>query len=86
MNLETTATYDRSREVFLLNSPTLESTKFWPGLLGKVSNHALIVAQLIIDGKRHGIQTFILNHRDTATHEPVAGVEVGDIGDKMALH
>ena len=30
-SLETTATYDRSTEEFIVHSPTLTSTKFWPG-------------------------------------------------------
>lgn len=85
MNLQTTATYDKKEQVFILNTPTLESVKFWPGLLGKISNHALLVALLVIDGKRYGVQTFILNHRDCKTHKPMPGVEVNDIGDKMAL-
>ena len=29
--LETTAVYDPSREEFILNTPTLTATKFWPG-------------------------------------------------------
>lgn len=29
--LETTATYDRSTQEFIINSPTLTSIKFWPG-------------------------------------------------------
>lgn len=30
--LETTATYDRSSQQFVIHSPTLTSIKFWPGL------------------------------------------------------
>jgi alkylation response protein AidB-like acyl-CoA dehydrogenase len=30
--LETTATYDKSTREFIINSPTLTSIKFWPGL------------------------------------------------------
>lgn len=29
--LETTATYDRLTKEFIIDSPTLTSTKFWPG-------------------------------------------------------
>lgn len=29
--LETTATYDPKREEFVLNTPTLTATKWWPG-------------------------------------------------------
>ena len=85
MNLETTATYDKEREVFVLNSPTLTSTKFWPGCMGHMANHALVVAQLYINGKKRGVQTFIAQIRDTETHKPMEGVVLGDIGDKFAM-
>lgn len=68
MSLETTATYDPKEQVFILNSPTLTSTKFWPGLMGRISNHALVMAQLIINGEKKGVQSFIVNHRDTSSH------------------
>jgi acyl-CoA oxidase len=29
--LETTATYDKTTQEFILNSPTVTATKFWPG-------------------------------------------------------
>ena len=36
--LETTATFDATRDEFVLHSPTLTSTKFWPGNLGANEN------------------------------------------------
>jgi len=50
--LETTATFDKENDEFILHSPTLSSTKWWPGDLGFTANHAVAHAQLIIDGKR----------------------------------
>ncbi len=29
--LETTATYDKKTQEFVVNTPTLTATKFWPG-------------------------------------------------------
>ena len=29
--LETTATYDERKQEFIMNTPTLTATKFWPG-------------------------------------------------------
>jgi len=81
--LETTATYDRSTEEFVVHSPTLTSTKFWPGGLGKTANHALVMAQLYTQGKCHGVQPFIVQIRDLKTHEPLPGITVGDIGPKF---
>uniref|UniRef100_A0A8C7NYU7 Acyl-coenzyme A oxidase n=1 Tax=Oncorhynchus mykiss TaxID=8022 RepID=A0A8C7NYU7_ONCMY len=49
--LETTATYDPATQEFVLNSPTITSIKWWPGGLGKTSNHAIVLAQLHTQGK-----------------------------------
>lgn len=49
--LETTATYDRTRKEFVIHSPTLTSTKWWPGGLGKTADHAVVIARLFIDGR-----------------------------------
>lgn len=38
--LQTIAEYDKSTQEFILNTPTLQSIKWWPGTLGKV-RHAL---------------------------------------------
>jgi alkylation response protein AidB-like acyl-CoA dehydrogenase len=39
--LETTATYDADTKEWVLHSPTLTSTKWWPGGLGKTATHAV---------------------------------------------
>ena len=49
-SLETTATYDVTSKEFIIHSPTVSSIKFWPGGLGKLSNHAVVQAQLYING------------------------------------
>lgn len=53
--LETTAIYDKERDEFVINTPKVSSTKFWPGDLGLTSTHSVVYAQLIIDGKNHGV-------------------------------
>ena len=40
--LETTATYDREAEGFIVHSPALSSTKWWPG--GDVLQHVVLVS------------------------------------------
>jgi acyl-CoA oxidase len=47
--LETTAILDKSTDEFVIHSPTLSSTKFWPGDLGRSTTHAIVFARLIID-------------------------------------
>ncbi|XP_066470200.1 peroxisomal acyl-coenzyme A oxidase 1 isoform X1 [Tiliqua scincoides] len=81
--LETTATYDPATQEFILNSPTVSSIKWWPGGLGKTSNHAIVLAQLYTQGKCHGLHAFIVPIRQLGTHEPLPGISVGDIGPKF---
>jgi len=61
--LETTATLDKSTDEFVIHSPTLTSTKFWPGDLGRYSTHAVVYARLKIDGKDFGVHSFIVQLR-----------------------
>uniref|UniRef100_A0A8D0V9Y5 Acyl-coenzyme A oxidase n=1 Tax=Sus scrofa TaxID=9823 RepID=A0A8D0V9Y5_PIG len=79
--LETTATYDPATQEFILNSPTVTSIKWWP--VGKTSNHAIVLAQLITQGKCYGLHAFIVPIREQGTHKPLPGITVGDIGPKF---
>ncbi|CAD8072476.1 unnamed protein product [Paramecium sonneborni] len=82
-SLQTTATYDKQREEFIINTPTIQAAKFWPGDLGILANWALVFAQLIVDDKNYGVQSFMVQIRDVETHKPLNGIEVGDIGPKI---
>ncbi|XP_027728564.1 peroxisomal acyl-coenzyme A oxidase 1 isoform X2 [Vombatus ursinus] len=81
--LETTATYDPKTQEFILNSPTVTSIKWWPGGLGKTSNHAIVLAQLYTKGECYGLHAFIVPIREIGTHKPFPGIIVGDIGPKF---
>ncbi|CAI9775566.1 unnamed protein product [Fraxinus pennsylvanica] len=81
--LETTATFDPKTDEFIVHSPTLTSSKWWPGGLGKVSTHAVVYARLITDGKDHGVHGFIVQLRNLEDHTPLPGITVGDIGTKF---
>ncbi|XP_036610463.1 peroxisomal acyl-coenzyme A oxidase 1 isoform X2 [Trichosurus vulpecula] len=81
--LETTATYDPKTQEFILNSPTVTSIKWWPGGLGKTSNHAIVLAQLYTKGECYGLHAFIVPLREIGTHKPLPGITVGDIGPKF---
>jgi acyl-CoA oxidase len=80
--LRTTATYDRDAEQFVLNTPTLQSMKWWNSGLGVAATHAAVYAQLIIDGKEYGVHVFMLQLRDEE-HRLLPGIEAGDVGNKM---
>ncbi|GMT37780.1 hypothetical protein PFISCL1PPCAC_29077, partial [Pristionchus fissidentatus] len=84
--LETTATYDKQKQEFIINTPTRSATKWWPGNLGKMSNYAVVCCQLYIDGKKIGPHNFLVQLRCEKTHQPLPGITIGDIGPKMAYN
>ena len=84
--LETTATYDKNTQEFILHSPRVTASKWWPGGLGKSSNYAIVMAQLHTDGKWRGPHPFFVQLRDLNTHKPLPGVTVGDIGPKLGIN
>lgn len=84
--LETTATYDASTQEFVIHSPTLTSTKWWPGGLGKTANHVICMARLVTQGKDYGPHAFVVRIRDANTHVPLPGIAVGDIGSKLGYN
>ncbi|KAL5481883.1 hypothetical protein EMCRGX_G022144 [Ephydatia muelleri] len=81
--LETVATYDPTTQEFVLNTPTLTATKWWPGTLGHIATHAIVVARLVTLGHDHGIHPFIVQVRSLEDHTPLPGIKVGDIGPKF---
>ena len=54
--LQTTATYDVDAQQFILHTPTLTATKWWPGGLGKTSTHVV---------SSHGHPKLVVHCRDT---------------------
>eukprot|EP00742_Colponemidia_sp_Colp-10_P006324 GILJ01006778.1.p1 GENE.GILJ01006778.1~~GILJ01006778.1.p1 ORF type:complete len:707 (+),score=95.89 GILJ01006778.1:27-2123(+) len=83
---ETTATYDEQTKEFIIHSPTVTATKWWPGGLGKTANYCVTQAKLIIKGTDYGVHTFIVPLRDVTSHEPLPGIDIGDIGPKIGYH
>jgi alkylation response protein AidB-like acyl-CoA dehydrogenase len=81
--LQTTATYDAATQEFILCTPTLKAMKWWPGNLGKTATHCLVYANLILHGEEMGFHVFMCQLRDEM-HAPLPGVEVGEVGDKVA--
>ena len=84
--LETTSTFDKSKDEFVLNTTTINATKWWHGELGKFANHAAVAARLIIDDQDYGVQFFIVPIRDANTHEHLSGIDVGDMGPKIGYN
>jgi alkylation response protein AidB-like acyl-CoA dehydrogenase len=71
---------------FVIHSPCLSSLKWWPGGLGHTCTHAVVYAQLYINDKSYGINSFLIQLRDLYTHQPLKGIECGDIGPKVGYN
>lgn len=84
--LETVAVYDTGSRSFIVHSPTLTATKWWPGGLGKTATHVICMARLIVKGRDYGPHGFVVQIRDLETHLPLPGIEVGDIGPKLGFN
>ena len=54
-------------DTFTVNTPSISAAKCWPGDLGIFATHALVFAQMIVQGKNHGVHSFIVPIRDTKT-------------------
>ena len=85
VKMETTATYDKSTKEFVIHNPTVLSQKYWVTNGFKHSNHAVIMAQTIVDGKNEGVSPFIVRIRDE-NMRPEKGVTIVDMGVKQGLN
>ncbi|CAH0482423.1 unnamed protein product [Peronospora belbahrii] len=56
------------------------------GGLGKTANHAIVHARLYVEGKDVGVQAFLVQIRSFDDHQPLPGIEVGDIGPKVGFN
>lgn len=82
--LETTATFASRTDEFVVHSPTVSSTKVWPAGLGFSTTHAVMMVQLIVEGKSLDPHLFIVQIR-SLDGTPRPGVVMGDIGLKMGF-
>ncbi|KAJ2849758.1 hypothetical protein GGI22_005484, partial [Coemansia erecta] len=84
--LETTCTYVPETDEFEVHMPNIRACKWWIGSLGITATHAMVMAQLIVNGKNWGPNPVVVPIRSTATHEPLKGVTVGDLGPKFGFN
>jgi acyl-CoA oxidase len=83
-DLETTAIYDAATQNITINTPHYGAGKEYIGnaLHGSM---AVVFAQLIVDGKNHGIHAVVVPYRDS-NGQLLRGITVKDCGYKMGLN
>jgi len=82
--LETTATYDKSRDCFIVHTPRPQAGKEYIGnaLHGEA---AVVFAQLIVDGTSHGVHALYVDLVDSQGND-LPGIKREDCGYKMGLN
>ncbi|KND04432.1 uncharacterized protein SPPG_00161 [Spizellomyces punctatus DAOM BR117] len=84
--LETRAVLDLQTDEWVLDTPTITSSKFWIGALGRMATHAILMAQLVIKGQSFGIHPFLLPLRSLKDHTVLPGITIMDIGPKIGAN
>ncbi|ORZ08901.1 acyl-CoA dehydrogenase/oxidase [Absidia repens] len=82
-DLETVATYDSNSDEFIIESPTITSTKWYIGAAAQTATHTVVISQTVINGKNVGLNWFVVQLREKGSGKTMPGVVVGDIGSKV---
>ena len=83
--LGTTATYDPDAAEFVLDTPDDRARKDYIGNAAAHASHAVVFAQLILDGDSHGVHALVVPIRDDKGR-PLPGVRIEDCGRKIGLN
>jgi len=81
--IETTAHYDIKSREFIINSPTLSSTKFWIGNVARFGTHVVLFCKLIFNEEDKGVHGIVVPLRDIETMKVYQGIEIGGCGPKI---
>ncbi len=83
--LETTATYDKGRDEWVIQTPTPAAQKEFIGGAATHARMATVFAQLRIGEENHGIHAFLVPLRDERG-QALPGVTLSDCGEKEGLN
>lgn len=84
-DLQTTATFDREADEWVIETPTDQDHKEWIGNAAVHGTMATVFAQLVIDGEGYGVHGFLVPFRDE-DGDPMPNVRIADSGHKMGLN
>ncbi|WBB46785.1 acyl-CoA dehydrogenase [Verrucosispora sp. WMMA2044] len=82
--LRTTCTYDPETQSFDLHTPHQAARKDYIGNAARDGRMAVVFAQLVTNGQRHGVHAWLVPIRDERG-DPLPGVTIGDAGPKAGL-
>jgi acyl-CoA oxidase len=82
--LRTTCTYDPETQTFDLHTPHQAARKDYIGNAARDGRMAVVFAQLVTRGRRHGVHAWLVPILDEQGH-PMPGVTIGDDGPKAGL-
>ncbi|MGY1661116.1 acyl-CoA dehydrogenase [Geodermatophilus sp. SYSU D00705] len=83
--LRTTCTYDPATQTFDLHTPHEGARKDYIGNAAQDGRMAVVFAQLVTNGERHGVHAWLVPIRDEQGN-PLPGVTIGDDGPKAGLN
>ena len=84
--LETTATFDAETDEFIIHTPSIKATKWWPGGVGCYATHSIVMAKLIIEDNEYTVAPFIMQLRSLDDFSLLPGIKAGDMGPKMGYN
>jgi acyl-CoA oxidase len=83
--LGTTATYDDEAGEFVIDTPDDRARKDYIGNAALHASHAVVFAQLVVDGESRGVHALVVPIRDDKG-EPAPGLRIEDCGRKIGLN
>ncbi|KAJ7569225.1 hypothetical protein O6H91_01G067700 [Diphasiastrum complanatum] len=90
--IQTTATFDRLHQEFVINTPNEGATKWWIGNAAVHGKFATVFARLKLSSPNShidvdmGVHAFIVPIRHLEDHSVMPGVEIRDCGYKVGLN
>lgn len=84
-DIETTATYDKERQEFIIHTPHLGARKDYIGNAALHAQMATVFAQLLIDDENFGVHAFLVPIRNEEG-AILPGVQIEDDGFKIGLN